>query len=324
MGQEKPIQGVVQLGNVTGAVTIDASRGNYFNGALTGNATLTVANVRPGHEIAVALTQNNSGGFTVLWTGAGGQTINGSSAVNPAANTETWLVLKGSAIDMTTADVVSNTYQSSVVGGLIATDSVVKNVPSLSAFDVTRTESGVSSVQNDILLLGANGVGNGLFVVGPVAGGLAPLTRASQMPLGSGVPGGLIVRVQRTSGNISNEWMALCSTLTGGAVRTAVVGTTDPQFYPRACWTSFSISSGTQKWGVGGGGVGNLFYGATFFPIDCAIVDASGAAATVRLNCPSGSRVSGVAASVVIQAEVAAGTVNAADGSFVYAKATNW
>lgn len=64
-----PTNGTQALGNITGAVTIDVSKAQYFTGTLTGNVTITVTNglVRP--FFVLDFTQDGVGGRTVTITG---------------------------------------------------------------------------------------------------------------------------------------------------------------------------------------------------------------------------------------------------------------
>jgi hypothetical protein len=57
----------VNLGNLTGAVTIDASTGAGFRGVLTGNVTIDVTNLKDRQPFEVILTQDATGGRTVSW-----------------------------------------------------------------------------------------------------------------------------------------------------------------------------------------------------------------------------------------------------------------
>lgn len=115
MGQKGdiPVRGVVAL--ATGAAaTVDASFGNYFTfTAPAGNVTLTLANVKPGHTLRLAFTQDAVGGRTITWAG---QTLNAFTATNkttPAAgaNAVTIFEITGSAVNLGTADVTNKFAQ---------------------------------------------------------------------------------------------------------------------------------------------------------------------------------------------------------------------
>jgi hypothetical protein len=57
----------VPLGNLTGAITIDASTGARFWGTLTGNVTIDVTNAKDGQPFEFAAMQDATGGRTVSW-----------------------------------------------------------------------------------------------------------------------------------------------------------------------------------------------------------------------------------------------------------------
>jgi len=55
------------LGNITGAVTIDASNGCRFYATLTGNVTIDVTNLKDSQPLEIVLMQDATGGRTVGW-----------------------------------------------------------------------------------------------------------------------------------------------------------------------------------------------------------------------------------------------------------------
>jgi hypothetical protein len=57
----------VPLGNITGAVTIDASTGARFRATLVGNVTIDVSNLKDGAPFELAFLQDATGGRTVSW-----------------------------------------------------------------------------------------------------------------------------------------------------------------------------------------------------------------------------------------------------------------
>lgn len=79
--------GTVALGNQSGTVTLDGSRGNRFTLTATGNLTLGFTNVQPGLNYTVVVTQDASGSRSVSWDStvvaqgdfvpAGNETANG-------------------------------------------------------------------------------------------------------------------------------------------------------------------------------------------------------------------------------------------------------
>lgn len=59
----------VDLGNITGAVTINCNNGFRFKGVLAGNVTITFSNVKDGKNIELDLIQDATGNRTVSWAG---------------------------------------------------------------------------------------------------------------------------------------------------------------------------------------------------------------------------------------------------------------
>jgi hypothetical protein len=57
----------VDLGNVTGAITINANNGCRFYGVMTGNVTVDVSNLKNGQPIEIVLMQDATGNRTVSW-----------------------------------------------------------------------------------------------------------------------------------------------------------------------------------------------------------------------------------------------------------------
>jgi hypothetical protein len=235
---------------------------------------------------------------------------------------------------MMTWDPTTSTWIPATSGGgpvpgaarvIAATDSVVVNVPSLGAFNVADTDSTILAAAGDRLLLSSQTTPteNGLYVVGTVSAGLAPLIRAPDMATGSSVAGGVVIMMQRSSGQVSQEWMALCSFLSFGAVNTAVIGTTDPQFYPRQCQFFGQLALGTVTWKGPGNGV-LLLASGVYVGVDAA--DSEANALTARYTAPSASRLPGVngVASIVLRAELVGGAINTADSSFVNGQCNNW
>ena len=59
----------VNLGNLTGAVSINANNGSRFYVTLTGNVTISVTNLKDGQVLDLIFKQDATGGRTVSWTG---------------------------------------------------------------------------------------------------------------------------------------------------------------------------------------------------------------------------------------------------------------
>lgn len=124
---------------------------------------------------------------------------------------------------------------------------VYSNQADLSAF-VVASDDGITYVEGDRVLLAAQTTAaqNGVYVVGAVTTGAAPLTRAPDMPTGAKLPNGLVVEVSEGTFYANSTWKAL-STTTGGFV----VGTNDPTFYPRHWRQTVTLAAGVYTIGVG-------------------------------------------------------------------------
>lgn len=86
---EQVTNNIVPMGNVSGEVVIDLTRGGVFEMTLTGNINMTVTNgaVRP--YCIIDMRQGGAGGFTVTWTAP--QVLPGALAnvaPNPGLNVE--------------------------------------------------------------------------------------------------------------------------------------------------------------------------------------------------------------------------------------------
>lgn len=190
---------------------------------------------------------------------------------------------------------------------------------SLTAFTVATNTDGITYVAGDVVLLTAQTAPaeNGPYVVGVVAT-TAPLSRPSWWSTGAGVIQGQEIQVGG-EGTIfgGSSWKALCA-------KSKIVGTDDPVFYPRVCKGTVTLVAGTITLGVAQG----LF-----------VKSVAASAVAITRNTPNtatattggyasaaGTRVAGVAgtAAVVIMAQIAAGTINAADISTVDFIVANW
>lgn len=104
MGQERQIHGVVSLGNATGSVTIDCSRGDYFKVSLSGSVVVTPTNVKPGHLCHVEIT-DTAGGHTVTWANVSNPPAVAIGGIGGVSITQ----LVGAATDMSVSAVVVQT-----------------------------------------------------------------------------------------------------------------------------------------------------------------------------------------------------------------------
>lgn len=182
-------------------------------------------------------------------------------------------------------------------------------------------QNGVTYVAGDYVLLAAQTTAAecGLYQVGTVAGGVAPLTRIPALQTGTTYVNGATVEVSNECTLLGgSSWKAMC---TG----TVVVGTGDPLFYPRVCKGVLTLAAGTYTLGAAEG----LF-----------LFSVAKSAADFSMNTPGGTvtstvggygsnaagRVAGKsgAASAIVIARVAAGTIDVANTSTVDWNFTNW
>lgn len=117
---------------------------------------------------------------------------------------------------------------------------VTSNVADLGAFTVA-THDGLTFAEGDRVLLAKQTTASqdGIYVVGAVDGGAAPLTRAADWATAMVLPAGSRVVVNEGTAFAHSEWFP---SLTGAIT----VGTSSPAFYPkRVKGVSAAISSGT-------------------------------------------------------------------------------
>lgn len=119
----------LDLGNVTGDVTIDASRGAVQAATLTGNVTLALTNLVDGAPFILILTQDGVGARTVAWNGAGGATIVNSPTIATGTGQTSTLVFFGidsqDAVTKTAAFVAGVNASAGGSGGLPVTSGFV-------------------------------------------------------------------------------------------------------------------------------------------------------------------------------------------------------
>lgn len=116
---------------------------------------------------------------------------------------------------------------------------VTSNVASLSAFTVA-THDGLTFVEGDYVLLAKQTTASqdGIYVVGVVSVGAAPLTRASDWAASSVQPANSVVLVGEGTAWKNSRWFASVA----GPV---TVGTTSPAFYPeRVKGTTVAMTAG--------------------------------------------------------------------------------
>jgi hypothetical protein len=204
---------------------------------------------------------------------------------------------------------------------------VYSNQADLNAFTVA-SDDGITYVEGDRVLLAAQSTGaqNGVYVVGVVGGGTAPLTRAADMPAALALPLGSIVEVGPEGTYYKNSTWKATATTTGGAV----IGTNDPLFYPRVWRQTITLAAGTYKIGFGSTATPDepLFLKSTTESMVNITRDTAGGTltGTVMYACPVTTRVAGLpgTANIVINSVIEAGTIQNQDTSTLSVLVTNW
>jgi hypothetical protein len=197
------------------------------------------------------------------------------------------------------------------------------NVADLNAFTVS--DNGITYVEGNRILLAAQTTGaqNGIYVVGAVDAGSAPLTRAADMPTGYALPLGTVVETgPEGTEYASSSWKATATTAGG-----AVIGTNDPLFYPRNFRKTITLAAGTYTIGAGGGSESLFLKSTTASMVNITRNTAGGTlTGTVMYVAPVANRTAGIAgaAAVVVRSAVEAGTIQNQDTSTLDVLITNW
>lgn len=196
---------------------------------------------------------------------------------------------------------------------------VVANVASLAAYTVAASASNdnVLGVANDVIALvnQTTAEQNGLYQIGTVAAGVAPLTRIAGMPAGAILPRGTQFAVAEGDFYKKSIWWATTAQAGGWTV-----GTHDPAFYPESYKQTVLLAAGTYTIGFGSTATPDeplyLLAGAV---VEATMNTPGGTLGTNKLGAPSASRVTGSAgtAAVVVNSYDDAGTVAATDTSTV-------
>lgn len=195
---------------------------------------------------------------------------------------------------------------------------VTTNVGNLAAFTVAGNDGLTYTAGQVVALVGqSTGSQNGLYVVGTVAGGTAPLTRISGLPSGDAIVNGMVFEVSEGTLWAGSTWKAMCT----GA---CVVGTDDPLFYPKTQHWRRTLVAGKYDSQASDA----LFlFSTTKSQVTFSRVDANTSSLTTGgYAAPVASRTAGKAgtATLIVRAEVAAGTINTADISTMDIVITNW
>lgn len=198
---------------------------------------------------------------------------------------------------------------------------VYSNVDDLAAFTVASND-GLTYVAGQRVLLAAQTTAAqcGVYVVGTVAAGVAPLTRAADMPAGAAVVPGGIIEVSEGTVFAGSTWKAF-------ATAGAIIGTNDPVYYPRKYSSVVTLSSGTYTIGAGGGSEPLFLRSTTLSDVQVTRDTAGGTiTTTIMYVAPIASMIAGKAgtAAVLVRSAVAAGTILNTDNSTLRVGITNW
>lgn len=205
---------------------------------------------------------------------------------------------------------------------------VFANVADLTAYTVAASTSlndNVLNVEGDIVALVAQTTAAecGLYRVGPVASGTAPLTRLRAMATGMTFPNAVTFEVSEGGVYRLSTWKSTATT-TGGWK----VGTNDPAFYPRTYKQTITLAAGTYTIGVGSTATPDepLFLLLANATVSIGLNTPNTTTSTTAYCAPVASRTTGKAGAAVllVRANVAAGTINVADLSTLDITVTNW
>ena len=198
---------------------------------------------------------------------------------------------------------------------------VAANVADLAAFTVAGNDGLTYAVGERVLLANQTTAAEcGVYVVGTVVLGVAPLTRAADMPAGAAYVNGSVVEVSEGTIWRGSSWKVM-------ATGAKVVGTDDPLYYPREWRKTVTLASGTYLDGAGGGSEPLFLFSTTTSSVQATRNTAGGTLTnTTHYFCPVAARIAGKAgtAAASVTASVAAGTVNTADTSTVDLVILNW
>jgi len=195
---------------------------------------------------------------------------------------------------------------------------VFANVADLTAFTDAGND-GLTYVAGERVLLTnqTTAAQNGIYVVGTVATGTAPLTRAADMAAAASIANGRVVHVSEGTLFAGSSWKAMCT----GA---KVVATDDPLFYPQNCRGTLTLASGTKTLGAT---EGLFLFSTTRSSVQGTWNTAGGTVtSTVGLRAAVASRTAGKSgtAAIIFIAIVAAGTIDAANNSTIDWLVQNW
>lgn len=195
---------------------------------------------------------------------------------------------------------------------------VTANVSDLTDFTVASNDGLTYAAGQRLLLVGQTTAEEcGIYVVGTVTTGAAPLTRADDFADGASIVNGCVVEVSEGTLWAGSSWKAMCT----GA---KVIGTDDPLFYPRSLHRTVTLVAGAYTFD---GDDALFLFSTTKSQVTVTRNTANTSTSTTGgYAAPVASRVAGKSgtAEVLVRAEVAAGTINSADVSSLDVVITNW
>jgi hypothetical protein len=192
------------------------------------------------------------------------------------------------------------------------------NVASLAAFTVAGND-GVTNVAGDVVVLleQTTAAACGPYVVGTVASGSAPLVRPDWWPTGATLPAGIELKLGG-EGTVFKS----CNLKAMLAAKNFVVGTTDPELYPERVEVEAVLVAGTVT-------LSSIPVLSLNTQVLCSRKAANTSTATTGGYHATVAGANGLTAgkrgtgSIVIQATVAAGTINVADVSTLHVTVIN-
>lgn len=208
------------------------------------------------------------------------------------------------------ARVMSKTAPVHLVRGVVQTNQTVSQFASVSGGSIA---DGVTYVQGDrVLLAGQTATSaNGIYVVGAVTGGSAPLTRAPDMFTGDVIPSGQIVEVSEGTVQQNSTWKCMTS-------GSNTVGTTNVQYFPRVTRGATALVGGSFI-------ITAPIYSTTLSTVVLTRSTANTASATSGGYATNAMTTGlGATGTANVIACVVAGTINAADVSTLNWSVINW
>jgi hypothetical protein len=226
-----------------------------------------------------------------------------TTALAPSSGSGRWLSL---------GSVASSASRSMNVRGV-----VYANVADLAAFTVASND-GLTYAEGERVLLAnqTTAAQCGVYVVGTVATGTAPLVRAPELPTGATLVNGMTVEVSEGTIWAGSTWKAM-------ATGTAVIGTNDPVFYPRVCKGTATLSAGVKALGST---EGLFLFSTTKSQVNLTLNTSAGTLGTWGYKAAVADRTAGKSGTgaLTIRSIDAAGTAATSDTSTVDWHVCNW